>query len=238
MKSPVFAVMLISLLIAVPSVLSAQVEVTGASTVPMPRTSWLHEGSDIPADPDWTTGTLSNGLRYAVRRNATPPGTVAIRVRIDAGALMEGDDESGWAHLLEHMVFRGTTARPDGEAVKLWQRLGASFGSDTNAFTSLRSTTYKLDLPRNDAASLDSAVGALADMMQDARIDPRLLEIERKVVMAERAARFTPVTRKIQDAVKPLMLSGLLAERRELGGTDASLAAATSHGLQRFYARW
>ncbi|MES2337507.1 MAG: insulinase family protein [Pseudomonadota bacterium] len=203
-----------------------------------PRASWLHEGSDIPADPAWITGTLPNGLRYAVRRNATPPGTVALRVRIDAGALMESDEQSGWAHLLEHMVFRGTRTRPDGEAVKLWQRLGASFGSDSNASTTLRATTYKLDLPRNDAGSLDEAVGALADMMQNARIDARLLDTERKVVMAERAARITPTSRRIQDAVKPLMYAGLLAEKRELGGTDASLAAATAAGLQGFYDRW
>ncbi|URW74378.1 insulinase family protein [Sphingomonas donggukensis] len=200
--------------------------------------SWLHAGSDIPADPEWRTGTLPNGVRYAVRRNATPPNTVAIRVRIDAGALMEGDAESGWAHFLEHMVFRGTTRRPDGEAVRLWQRLGASFGSDTNAFTSMRATVYKLDLPRNDAASLDEATGALADMMTDATIAPKLVDIERKVVLAERAARITPSAQKVQDAVRPLFQSGLLAERRDVGGTAASLAATDSAGLRRFYKRW
>ncbi len=237
MKRTPFRTVLLAATVMLPGVAIAQVAAP-ATELPASTMSWLHSGSDVPADPSWTTGVLSNGVRYAVRRNATPPGTVAIRVRIDAGALMESDAQSGWAHMLEHMLFRGTRSRPDGEVVKLWQRLGASFGSDTNAFTSLRATTYKLDLPRSDARSLDEAVGALADMMQDARIDPRLLEVERKVVMAERAARYTPITRKVQDAAKPLMLSGLLAERRELGGTDASLAAATAAGLQDFYHRW
>lgn len=209
-----------------------------AAQVPLPTESWLHAGSDIPADPAWRTGTLPNGLRYAVRRNATPPDTVAIRVRIDAGALMERDSESGWAHLLEHMIFRGTPSRPDGEAVKLWQRLGATFGSDTNATTSLRATTYQLDLPRNDVRSLDDAVGTLADMIRNASIDARLLDIERKVVMAERAARITPIVRKVQDAAKPLMLAGLLAAGQDVGGTDATLAGATADGLRAFHKRW
>ena len=96
-------------------------------------TSWEHEGSDIPADPKWVTGTLANGLRYAVRRNAIPADTIAIRVRMDVGALDETPAQQGWSHLIEHMVFRGTAQYPDGDAVRIWQRLGAHFGSDTNA---------------------------------------------------------------------------------------------------------
>ena len=65
-------------------------------------------GSDIARDPAWRFGTLPNGLHYAVRRNALPAGQVSIRVRIDAGSLHEADNERGWAHFLEHMLFRGT----------------------------------------------------------------------------------------------------------------------------------
>lgn len=209
-----------------------------ARSAPVPLTSWLHQGSDIPADPAWKMGTLPNGLRYAVRRNGTPPGTVAIRVRIDVGALMEAQDEQGWAHLLEHMAFRGTPSRPDGEAVRLWQRLGASFGSDSNASTTYRATTYMLDLPRNDAPSLDEAVETLADMMRNAAIDQGLLEIERKVVLAERAARLTPIAVKVREATRDVMQAGLLAARRELAGTEATLAGASADRLRAFYRRW
>ena len=67
---------------------------------------WLYENSDIPVDKSWTFGTLDNGLRYAVKRNLVPAGQVSIRVRIDAGALHERDDELGFAHLIEHLSFR------------------------------------------------------------------------------------------------------------------------------------
>ena len=57
---------------------------------------WLYRGSDIARDPAWRFGTLPNGLRYAVRRNALPARQVSIRIRIDAGALNE---EAGRARL-------------------------------------------------------------------------------------------------------------------------------------------
>src|SRR3982751_6207780 len=61
-------------------------------------TSWQHAGSDIPADPAWHTGTLANGVRYAVRRNPKPAGAASIRIRVDVGALMESNAQQGWAH--------------------------------------------------------------------------------------------------------------------------------------------
>ncbi|WP_296077811.1 insulinase family protein [uncultured Agrobacterium sp.] len=136
--------------------------------------AWAHRGSDIPADAAWRTGTLPNGLRYAVRTNAQPTRSISIRIRVDVGALMEDDDQQGWAYLLEHMVFRGSSRFPDGAAMQEWERLGASFGSDTNAATSLTSTTFKLDLPRSDAESYGHSLDILADMLATARLDPIL----------------------------------------------------------------
>ena len=85
---------------------------------------------------------MPNGLRYAVRNNRVPPGQVSIRVRIDAGSLHEQDNERGWAHFVEHMLFRGTENYPDRRAREIWQELGASFGSDSNAHTSATDTVY------------------------------------------------------------------------------------------------
>src|SRR3569833_2875687 len=84
---------------------------------------WLFEGSDLPVDKAWRFGVLPNGVRYAVRQNKYPANSLAIRVRIDAGALMERDDETGYALFIEHMTFRGTKTVPDGEGIRTWQRL-------------------------------------------------------------------------------------------------------------------
>ncbi|MGN6269114.1 MAG: M16 family metallopeptidase [Sphingomonas sp.] len=200
--------------------------------------SWEHDGSDIPADPAWVTGTLANGVRYAVRQNAVPGGTIAIRVRMDVGALDETPAEQGWSHLIEHMVFRGTDKYPDGDAIRLWQRLGASFGSDTNASTTLTATTFQLDLPKSDAGSYNQSLDVLSQMMRAATFDPKLLDTERQVVIAERQQRLSPLSRKVRDAGNAIFLTGLTAAKRELGGTDETLAAASADKLKAFYHRW
>ena len=208
---------------------------TPAALVP---TSWLHAGSDIPADPAWRTGTLANGVRFAIRRNAVPAGSVAIRVRIDAGGLNGEDAQAGWAHLIEHMTFRGTAHYADGEGSRVWQRLGASFGADSNAFTSPRATTYVLDLPRADAASYREAMNVVAEMVQSATIDPAALAIERNVVLAERAARMTPFGHKLDAANRAVADAGLKLGRYPMIGTPETIAAADAASLKAWYKRW
>lgn len=198
---------------------------------------WLYRGSDIARDPAWTFGTLPNGLRYAVRRNALPAGQVSIRVRIDVGALHEEDNERGWAHYLEHMLFRGSEAFPDRRGREIWQQLGASFGSDTNATTDATETVYQLDLPHADQASLDTSLHILADMMAHARIEPATVASERPIVLAEKGRRPELSARALEISL-PLYYAGLRYRNRDTIGTDATLNAATSEGLTAFYRRW
>ena len=150
---------------------------------------WLYRGSDIARDPAWRFGTLPNGLRYAVRRNALPAGQVSIRIRIDAGALHEADNERGWAHYVEHMLFRGTENFPDRRAREIWAELGASFGSDTNATTNSTETVYQLDLPHADRANLDRSLDVLAEMMMRARFEAAAVTAERPVILSEKNRR-------------------------------------------------
>ncbi|MDQ8756071.1 insulinase family protein [Sphingosinicella sp. LHD-64] len=200
-------------------------------------TGWLYRGSDIAPDPAWRFGTLPNGLRYAVRRNALPAGQVSIRIRIDAGSLHEADNERGWAHYVEHMVFRGTETFPDREARQTWQRLGASFGSDSNARTSPTDTVYQLDLPHADRTSLDTSLNVLFEMMARARFDPAAVEGERPVILSEKNRR-SELTTRMRDVTLPLYFAGLRFAQRDPIGTDETLNAATAEGLRAFYRRW
>jgi zinc protease len=65
-----------------------------------PKGVWAHTFSDIAPDPAVKFGTLPNGMRYAIMRNATPTGQASIRLRFDAGSMMERDDQQGLAHFL------------------------------------------------------------------------------------------------------------------------------------------
>ena len=198
---------------------------------------WLYRGSDIARDPAWRFGTLPNGLRYAVRRNALPAGQVSIRIRLDVGALHETDEERGWAHYLEHMLFRGTENYPDRRAREIWAELGASFGSDSNATTDATETIYQLDLPRADRASLDTSMRVLAEMMWRARIEPGAVAGERSVVLAEKDRR-SELSRRGDELSRPLYYAGLRYAERDTIGTDETLNAATAEGLRAFYRRW
>ena len=198
---------------------------------------WFYKNTDIPPDPAWTFGTLPNGLRYAVRRNAVPEGQVSVRLRIDAGSLHEEDREKGWAHFVEHMAFRGTKNFGDGEVRETWQRLGASFGSDTNASTEPTQTVYMLDLPHADRASLDTSLRLLADMGDTAAFDPKIVDMERGVVLSEYGRR-TELAVKLRDMMLPLFFGGIKFAERDTIGTEATLKGATASGLKAFYERW
>ena len=107
---------------------------------------WAHHGSDIAPDPRVKFAQLPNGMRYALMKNQLPPGAVSIRLSVEIGSLEEADNEKGLAHFIEHMAFNGSKNVPEGEMVKILERLGLAFGADTNASTGQKFTTYQLDL--------------------------------------------------------------------------------------------
>ena len=207
-----------------------------SSTQPQVR-PWLYENSDVPIDAAWRFGTLSNGLRYAIRRNGVPPGQVSVRLRMDAGSLMEQPDELGYAHFMEHLTFRGSRHVPDGESKRIWQRLGVTFGSDSNAQTTPTGTTYALDLPQATQASLGESLKILAGMMADPNIVDSAVNAERAVVLAERREGDGPQMR-ISDASRRHFFAGQpLADHSPIG-TVATLNAATAARMEAFHRRW
>tara|TARA_R110000772_G_scaffold15072_6_gene43071 strand:+ start:37084 stop:40002 length:2919 start_codon:yes stop_codon:yes gene_type:complete len=198
---------------------------------------WLYENSDVPVDKSWIFGELDNGLRYAVKRNGVPPGQVSIRMRMDVGSLMETEREQGFAHFMEHLTFRGSTHVPDGEAKRVWQRLGATFGSDSNAETSPTQTVYKLDLPDANRTSLDESLKILSGMASSPGLSITAVNAERPVVLAELRERAGPQS-NVQNATRKLFFAGQLLASRAPIGTPETLSGATPQMLQLFHQRW
>ncbi len=198
---------------------------------------WLYENSDVPVDKSWTFGELDNGLRYAVKRNGVPPGQVSIRVRLDVGSLMEQDDEQGFAHFMEHLSFRGSTYVPDGEAKRVWQRLGATFGSDSNAETSPTQTVYKLDLPDASRESLNESIKIISGMIRSPGLNAAAIDAERPVVLAELRERAGPQT-KVSNATRELFFAGQRLANRAPIGTVKTLSNGTPSMMQAFHQRW
>jgi len=198
---------------------------------------WLYRGSDIPRDLEWHFGELPNGLKYAVRKNGVPPGQVSIRIRVDAGSLYETDAERGYAHLLEHMLFRQSKYLPEGTAIAAFQRLGATFGSDTNAVTSTTQTVFKLDLPNATPTSLDETFKLMSGMVTAPTLSASNLKSDLPIVLSEMRER-GGASKRVQDAMQKVLYSGQLLANREPIGTVESLTSATPDSVRSFYSRW
>ena len=195
---------------------------------------WPQTRTDIRGDSDARFGQLTNGLRYVVMHNATPPHETSLRLRIGSGSLNEQPDQLGLAHFLEHMAFKGSAHVPEGEMVKLLERHGLAFGPDTNAFTNFTSTIYQLDLPQNDDGSVDLGLMLMRETASELNLDPKAMEPERGVVLSEERVRDTPgyeAARKRED----FLMKGQLAPTRWPIGSVEVIRHAPASRLRDFY---
>ena len=125
--------------------------------------------------------TLKNGLRVIVKEDRRAP-TAAQMVWYRIGSMDEVDGASGVAHVLEHMMFKGTPSVGAGEFNK---RVAAAGGRD-NAFTSRDYTAYFQQVPKE---KLPEMMQLEADRMRHLNVDPKEFAQEIKVVMEERRMR-------------------------------------------------
>lgn len=102
---------------------------------------------NIPLDPSVRTGTLSNGMKYYIKKNVKPEKKVEFRLAINAGSINEDEDQRGLAHFMEHMNFNGTKNFPENKLVDFLQSIGIKFGQHLNAYTSFDETVYMLPVP-------------------------------------------------------------------------------------------
>ena len=125
--------------------------------------------------------TLKNGLRIIVKEDRRAP-TVAQMVWYRIGSMDEVDGASGVAHVLEHMMFKGTPSVGPGE----FNKLVAAAGGRDNAFTSRDYTAYFQQVPNEKLAEM---MRLEADRMRHLNVDPKEFAQEIKVVMEERRMR-------------------------------------------------
>ena len=218
----------------------AQAILADASALPPlpPQTDpWLYRGSDVPHDKEWTFGTLPNGLRWAVRANGVPPGQISIRIRMDVGALNEMPQEAGFAHLLEHLVFRQSKYLGEAQAIPAWQRLGAGLGVDTNAETSFSQTVFKIDLPGATPASFDESMKLLSGMMQAPVLSESDVRAEAPIVLAEKRER-GGIAERVADATREVMFAGQPLADHSTIGPVATIEGAHQDSVRAFHDRW
>lgn len=222
--------------LAFTTALAAQDAPVAVAATEAPAPVWAFEQSDVPVDPGYTFGQLDNGMRYIIRRNATPEGTALVRMRIDSGSLEETDSERGLSHFLEHMAFNGSKGIPEGEMIKLLEREGLAFGADTNASTGFDAITYMLNLPRNDEALLGTALMLMRETASELTIAQDAVERERGVILAERRDRAGFQQRNFEDNVAFLAPQARYGQRLPIG-TPEVLGSASAEQIRALYSR-
>ncbi len=199
-----------------------------------PSAPWPQTISDLPAEPGIRFGTLENGMRFAIMRNATPTGQAAIRFRIGAGSLDERDDQQGLAHFLEHMAFKGSTHVGQDEMIRILQRKGLAFGPDTNANTSYDETVYSLDLPEVDADTISTGLMLMRETASELTLDAGAFDRERGVILSEERLRDTPQYRAAIGVTNSMLAGQRVTMRAPIGKVDI-ISNAPVDLLRDFY---
>ncbi|HTG63201.1 MAG TPA: insulinase family protein [Sphingomicrobium sp.] len=199
---------------------------------------WGLATTDVPADPSVRLGTLPNGMKYAVMRNATPKGSASLRLRVNFGSIGEGEKERGLAHFIEHMTLNETNHVAEGEFIKTLERLGLKFGPDTNAVTGFDSTVYMLDLPQTDAERVDTALFLMREVAGEAKFTQAAVDRERGVILGERRSRDSFQLRQVIDQLGFQVPGTPYPDRIPIGSEEVlkTASADTIHALyQRYY---
>lgn len=124
--------------------------------------------------------TLANGLKVLVHEDPTTPMAV-VNILYDVGARDEHPDQTGFAHLFEHLMFGGSVNIPSYD--EPLQRVGG----ENNAFTSNDITNYYITLP---AVNLETAFWLESDRMLSLAFSEKSLEVQRNVVCEEFKQRY------------------------------------------------
>lgn len=199
--------------------------------------TWPHELSDLSPDPAVVFGRLPNGFRYVLMENTEPRDRVSMHLNVQAGSLLELDDQQGLAHFLEHMQFNGSTHFKPGELVEYFQTIGMQFGPDANAHTSFDETVYDVVLPKGDEASIKSGLLVLKDYAEGALLAPDEIERERGVILAEKRSRDSADYRTFVSSLKFEFPEARLSKRLPIG-EDSVLKVIDRTVMKSFYDTW
>ncbi len=191
----------------------------------------------LPLDPAVRTGELDNGLAYYIRQNRKPETRADLWLVVDAGSVLEDEDQQGLAHFVEHMAFNGTKSFAKQEIVNYLESIGMRFGPDVNASTGFDETDYTLRVPTDRPEILAKGLEILAEWAGAVAFEAEEIDKERGVVIEEwRLGRGAEA--RMRDEQLPVLFRGSrYAERLPIGRREV-LESAPRDAFLRFYRDW
>lgn len=180
-------------------------------------------------DTPYNKTTLANGVRV-VSGGMSGVHSASIVFYFNVGSRIEPEPIAGVAHFLEHMLFKGTTARPDPMMIS--QEI-ESVGGVVNAGTGRESTTYWCKVP---STHLDLAFDVMSDMLRNSLFDLDEMDKERKVIYEEiRSVQDIP-----EEMVHDLIDTVVWGEDpigREIAGSEDTVRNTSRDALVDFFER-
>lgn len=191
----------------------------------------------LPVDPNVKIGKLSNGLTYYIQQNKKPEQKVELRLVVNAGSILENENQQGLAHLSEHMAFNGTTHFKKNDIISFLQSIGVGFGSDLNAYTTFDETVYILPIPTDKPSNIEKGFQILDDWAHNVTDKDEDIDAERPVVLEE-SRLGKGAQDRINKQILPLLFAGSLYADRLPIGIDSIVKNTPYSALRSFYKDW
>lgn len=208
-----------------------------AITQCLPALSQASLTDALPVDPKVKIGKLDNGLTYFIRQNKKPEQKVELRLVLNAGSILEDDDQQGLAHMCEHMAFNGTKNFKENDIVSYLQSIGVGFGNDLNAYTSFNETVYMLPIPTDKPGNVEKGFQILEDWAHQVSYNDKDINDERNVILEE-----SRQGQGAQERMRRKWLPGLLAGSKYANrlpiGIDSIISTFKPDAIRRFYKEW
>ncbi|MFD2434214.1 M16 family metallopeptidase [Mesonia maritima] len=191
---------------------------------------------EIPFNPEVKKGVLDNGLTYYIKNNGKPEDKVELRLVVNAGSILETEDQRGLAHFMEHMNFNGTKNFEKNELVDYLQSIGVKFGAHLNAYTSFDETVYILPIPSDDP-ELEQGFQIIEDWAHNALLRGEDIDEERGVVLEEYRLGQGASQRMLAEYLPKVVNGSKYADRLPIG-TKENLENFDYEDIRSFYNDW
>ena len=181
------------------------------------------------------TGRLPNGLTYYISRDAgASEGTANFFLLQNVGAILEGEQQNGLAHYLEHMAFEATEHFPGGVMNFLRARGLYSF----DARTGTDDTRYSImDVPTAEKGLTDSVLLILKDWCNGISITEKDTEKQRGIIIEEWRQR-GGIDKRLSDSIAGVIYNGSQYAKRNVIGSLDVLKTFKYRDIQDFYKTW
>ncbi len=191
----------------------------------------------LPVDTAIILGEFSNGLTYYILENRKPENRAQLWLVVNAGSILEDEDQLGLAHFTEHMAFNGTKNFAKQEIINYLESIGIKFGPEINAFTGFDETVYMLQLPTDSAEIIEKGFQILADWAQNVSFEPEEVDKERGVIIEEWRLGRGAEMRMLDEQLPGILKDSRYADRLPIGKVEV-IENFDHESLKRFYDDW